>query len=117
MLESQDATEKHEHDKKLGVAFLLATEPGVNHAGEVQRIALATETGLPNAPGREVIAPRAQGPESTASISGIVLDIKEGIVSGAKVTLETQSGAAERVASFDPEIVCGAVCGVLMSAL
>ena len=61
----------------------------------------ASETNLPNAPGHEFNSPRPQGPESTASISGTVLDINEGIVSGAKVTLETQSGLAERVETSD----------------
>ena len=44
VLEAQDSLAKHEADGKLAAAFLLATEPGVNPSGEVQRIALATET-------------------------------------------------------------------------
>jgi hypothetical protein len=59
------------------------------------------ETGLPNAPRRELISPRLQGPDATASISGTVLDINEGIVPNAKVTLETQSGLAEHVETAD----------------
>jgi hypothetical protein len=61
----------------------------------------AIEARLPNAPGPEFISSQSTTPVSTASISGTVLDINEGMVSGAKVTLETQSGTAERVLTSD----------------
>jgi Carboxypeptidase regulatory-like domain len=61
----------------------------------------ATENRLPNSPGREFISPQSTTSEATATISGTVLDINEGMVPGAKVALETQSGTAERVATSD----------------
>ena len=61
----------------------------------------AAEARLPDAPGREFIFPQSPNSVSTASISGTVLDINEGMVSGAKVTLEAQSGTAERVLTSD----------------
>ncbi len=61
----------------------------------------AGETGLPNAPRRELISFQPQGTDATASISGTVLDISGGIVANAKVTLETQTGLAENVETSD----------------
>jgi Carboxypeptidase regulatory-like domain len=85
-------------DLILGILFLgfsatLCAQQTSGHA--------ASETDLPEAPGRESLSPQLLDPQSTASISGIILDINEGIVPDAKVILETQSGQAERVTAAD----------------
>jgi Carboxypeptidase regulatory-like domain len=61
----------------------------------------ASNADLPDAPGRESLAPQSLDSQSSASVSGIVLDINDGLVAGAKVMLETQSGQVERVTTAD----------------
>jgi hypothetical protein len=61
----------------------------------------AGEADLPDAPGRESFSPQLLGPQSAASISGIVLDVNDGLVPDAKIILETQNGQVERVTSAD----------------
>jgi hypothetical protein len=60
-----------------------------------------TESDLPNAPDGESPFPQSPDPQSTASISGTVLDINEGLVPSAQITLETQSGITEHVETAD----------------
>ena len=44
VLEAKDDLNRGKPDEKLRASFLLATEPGVNHAGEVEKVALAADT-------------------------------------------------------------------------
>jgi hypothetical protein len=59
------------------------------------------ETVLPDAPGEQAGTSQSLSSKSTGRISGTVLDMNEGIVAGAKITLEPQSGLAQRVAVAD----------------
>jgi hypothetical protein len=61
----------------------------------------AGETGLPDAPGRESLSTQSLDTQSAASISGIVLDVNDGLVPDAKIILETQNGQVERVTVAD----------------
>jgi hypothetical protein len=83
----------------LSLAFLfliLSATPYTQPA-----FAATSETDLPDAPGQESRKPESTDPESTASITGTVLDISEAIVSGAKVTLKNASGQTERTETSD----------------
>ena len=60
-----------------------------------------SEADLPDAPGRESLSPQLVDPQSSASISGFVLDINDGLVANATVSLVTDSGQVERVTAAD----------------
>jgi hypothetical protein len=62
---------------------------------------IANETALPDAPGRESLSPQSLDSQSAASISGIVLDVNDGLVPEAKIILETQNGQVERLTEAD----------------
>jgi hypothetical protein len=62
---------------------------------------IANEANLPDAPGRELLLPQSLDPQSAASISGIVLDVNDGLVPDAKIILETQNGQLERLTEAD----------------
>ena len=62
---------------------------------------MANETDLPDAPGREALSMQSLDAQSAASISGIVLDVNDGLVPDAKIILETQNGQVERVTEAD----------------
>ena len=57
---------------------------------------IANETDLPDAPGREPLSSQSPDPQSAASISGIVLDVNDGLVPDAKIILEAENGQMER---------------------
>ena len=61
------------------------------------------DSDLPDAPGHASTSDSFQAPEpqGTANISGVVLDIHEGMVPGAQITLETPSGTVERTETSD----------------
>ena len=46
-------------------------------------------------------SPQSLDPQSAASISGIVLDVNDGLVPDAKIILETQNGQLERLTEAD----------------
>jgi Carboxypeptidase regulatory-like domain len=62
---------------------------------------IASDLLLPEAPGWESSLPQSSPPDTSASISGTVLDINQGIVANAKVTLETQGGVVEHEQAAD----------------
>jgi hypothetical protein len=59
------------------------------------------ETDRPDAPGRESLSMQSLDAQSAASISGIVLDLNDGLVPDAKIILETQNGQLERLTEAD----------------
>ena len=61
----------------------------------------AGETDLPDAPGGESLSVQSLDAQSAASISGIVLDVNDGLVPDARIILETQNGQVERVTEAD----------------
>ena len=62
---------------------------------------IANEKYLPDAPGREPLSSQSQDPQSAASISGIVLDVNDGLVPDAKIILEAENGQMERLTEAD----------------
>jgi hypothetical protein len=61
----------------------------------------ASESELPDSPGWQALFEQSSAPQFTASISGYVFDINGGLVPGAKVTLQSQSGMPDRVETVD----------------
>jgi hypothetical protein len=82
----------------LGLLFLSLS---VSLCGQQAPGPTASETDLPDAPGRESLSPPLLDPQSSASISGFVLDVNDGLVANATVSLVTDSGQVERVTAAD----------------
>lgn len=81
----------------LGILFF-----GVSPAPRAQEPnPVIQETDLPDAPGWTSFSPQSSTLQFTASISGYVFDINGGLVPGAKVTLQSQSGIPDRVETVD----------------
>ena len=80
---------------------LLAAMVVAGLPGRVSAQNVVSTDGLPDAPG-EVLFGGQSVEQGTGTITGVVLDINEGIVAGAKVTLIEQGrSAAERVTESD----------------
>ncbi|MCU1320505.1 MAG: carboxypeptidase regulatory-like protein [Acidobacteriaceae bacterium] len=94
----------------LTVFLLSAAAYSESHPASATAV-LSAETipaaaALPNAPSFERLRESQPAfdppePQSTASISGTVLDIREGLVSNARVSLETPSGTVEQTETSD----------------
>jgi hypothetical protein len=83
--------------------MLCALVLGLSATSGAQQIS-GTATGdsdLPDAPGQESPLPKSLESQSTANISGTVLDINEGAVPHAQITLETLDGTARHIEVAD----------------
>jgi hypothetical protein len=82
--------------RSITLSLLLTTLSATALAADIPT---PPDLSLPNAPGFETF--QAPEPQSTATIGGVVLDIREALVANARITLETLTGSVQQTETSD----------------